>query len=226
MPPTGTSMFVEADVLMNVKADEYVAVFGVSREAETVEECGKKMDAAVKEFSEALKPLGVGDGDVFVDFVAQNQIYGFEVTGDIAREKLVGFELKKNVSIHYRDQALLDKLIVAAAKAKVYDLIKVDYVVKDSRRVHDRLMKEAARVIKHKTARYEELLGIKLQPPAQVYAEQDRDLLPHPDVRLLHGRRSPKRSAASTTARNTRSSPPARAGPSSSTPSTATDSTW
>src|SRR3954462_14848626 len=27
LPPTGTSMFVEASVLMNVRADEYVAVF-------------------------------------------------------------------------------------------------------------------------------------------------------------------------------------------------------
>ena len=40
---------------------------------------------------------------MFVDFVAQNRIYGFEVQGDIAREKPVGFELKKNVSIHYKD---------------------------------------------------------------------------------------------------------------------------
>jgi hypothetical protein len=33
-------------------------------------------------------------------------------------------------------------------------------------------MEEAARVIKQKTSRYEKLLGIKLQPPAQVYAER------------------------------------------------------
>src|ERR1700743_3544832 len=32
LPPTDVSMFVDADVLMNVKADEYVAVFGVSQE--------------------------------------------------------------------------------------------------------------------------------------------------------------------------------------------------
>ena len=29
MPPTATSTFVEASVLMNVPADEYVAVFGI-----------------------------------------------------------------------------------------------------------------------------------------------------------------------------------------------------
>src|SRR5437868_1987333 len=60
LPPTGTSMFVEANVLMNVRADEFVAVFAVSQEAETVAECNRKMDATLKELAGALQPLGLG----------------------------------------------------------------------------------------------------------------------------------------------------------------------
>ncbi len=172
LPPSSTSMFVEANVLMNVKADEYVAVFGISEEGENVAECGRKVAATVKGFSDDLKDLGVGGDRVFVDFVAQNKIYGFEIAGDLAREKLVGFELKKNVSIHYHDRDLLDKLVVAAARSQIFDLIKVDYVVHDINAVQDKLMDEAARIIKQKSARYERLLGIKLQPPAQIYAER------------------------------------------------------
>lgn len=172
VPPSRTSTFVEASVLMNVKADEYVAVFGVAEEGETVAEAGRKMDATIREFTEALKGLGVADGDLFVDFVSQTRIYGFEVAADIAREKLVGFELKKNVIIHYKVRDLLDKFVVAAAKSKIYDLIKVDYVVRDTRAINERLMAEAARVVKEKSARYEALLGIKLQPPGQIYAER------------------------------------------------------
>jgi hypothetical protein len=88
------------------------------------------------------------------------------------QEKLVGFKLKKNVSIHYKDAAQLEKLTLAAAKVQIFDLIKVDYIVKDINRVQDKLMEEAARITKNKIARYEKLLGIKLQPPAQVYAEK------------------------------------------------------
>ncbi len=172
LPPSGTSMFVEANVLMNVKADEYVAVFGISEEGESVAESGRKMAATVKAFSDDLKALGLGGDDVFVDFIAQSKIYGFEVAGNLAREKLVGFELKKNVSIHYRDRDLLDKIVVAAARSQVYDLIKVDYVLKDVNALQDKLMEEAAKIIKQKSARYEKLLGIKLQPPAQVFAER------------------------------------------------------
>jgi uncharacterized protein YggE len=172
LPPTANSIFVESSVLMNVKADEYVAVFGIAREGATVAEANQKMDATVKEFTDRLKPLGVGPNALYVDFIAQNKVYDFEVSGDIAREKLTGFELKKNVSIHYKNAALLDKLLAAAAESQIFDLIKVDYIVKDIGRIQDRLMDEATRLIKQKTARYEKLLGTKVQSPPQVYAER------------------------------------------------------
>jgi uncharacterized protein YggE len=171
-PPNATSMFVEASVLANVKADEYVAVFGVSQECATVAECNQRMDATVGAFNAALKALGVGADDVFVDFASQNKIYGYQVAGNVAKENLVGFELKKNVSVHYRDKLLLDKLVVAASRSQIFDLIKVDYVIRDAAAAQNRLLEEAAGVVKQKAARYEKLLGIKLLPPAQVYAEK------------------------------------------------------
>ena len=172
LPPGSNTMFLEASVLMNTKADEYVAVFGLSQEAPTVQECNQKMDAVVQEFSTALKPLGIAGDDLFVDFVAQNKIYGYKVEDNVAKEQLTGFELKKNVSIHYRDKLLLDKLVIAASGSKIYDLIKVDYIVKEPSPIQNRLMEEAAEIIKRKAARYEKLLGIKLVPPPQVYAEK------------------------------------------------------
>ena len=90
--------------------------------------------------------------DVFVDFIAQHKIYGFDVTGNIAKEKLVGFDLKKNVSIRYTDQTLLDKLTAAASRSQIFDLVKVDYIIKDLNKIQDRLTEEAARVLKQKTS--------------------------------------------------------------------------
>ncbi|MGH9854519.1 MAG: SIMPL domain-containing protein [Blastocatellia bacterium] len=169
-PPAGTAMFIDASVLMNLKANEYVVVFGVLQECIAVPECNQKMDATINQFAGELKKLGIGSEDIFVDFAAQNKIYGFQVEDNIAREKLAGFELKKNISIHYKDKLLLDKLVIAAAEAKIFDLIKVDYIVTDTGSVQTRLMEEATKVIKQKAAGYEKLLDIKLLPPAQVYA--------------------------------------------------------
>jgi len=172
LPPTDTSTFVECNVLMNVKADEYVAFFGLAQEGATVAECAAKMNAIVQAFTADLKLLGIADEELFVDFVAQTKIYGFELRGDILQEELVGFELKKNVSIRYREAGRLESIVLAAARSQIFDLIKVDYLVNDMQAVQDRLMEEAASVAKNKISRYEKLLGIKLQLPAQIYAEK------------------------------------------------------
>jgi uncharacterized protein YggE len=177
-PPTGTMTFLEANVLMNVKADEYVAVFAVSADGEIVAECSRKLDETLKTFIGDINALGIAGDDVFVDFIAQNKTYGFAVEGDIAKEKLVGFELKKNVSIHYTDRTLLGKLTAAAVRSQIFDLVKVDYIVKDLSKIQDKLAEAAARVLDQKKTRYGRLLGIKLVPPMQIYA--DRSAIHYP----------------------------------------------
>ncbi len=86
LPPTSSSTFVEANVLMNVRADEYVAVFAVSEEGESVAEAAQKMAATLKGFTDELRGMGFPGENVFVDLIAQNKIYGFEVSGDLARK--------------------------------------------------------------------------------------------------------------------------------------------
>lgn len=168
--PAPGSMFVDASVLMNVKADEHVAVFAVAQEGSTVAECNQKLNATLKDFSAALQPLGVND--VFVDFVSQNKIYGYQVEDRVAREKLAGFNLKKNVSLRYKDGKTLDRILIAAAGHQIFDLVKVDYLVKDHEAVQNKLIEEAARIIHAKAARHEKLLGIKLAPAPQVNVEK------------------------------------------------------
>ena len=171
---TGSSsaLLVDAAVLSNVRADEHVAVFGVMQECTVVPECTQKVDAAVAEFTAGLRGLGVAAEDVFVDFTAQNRIYGYELSERLAKEKLVGFELKKNVSVRYKERLLLDRIVVAASRAGIFDLIKVNYVVRDTAAVHSRLAEEAARIVKEKAARHERLLDVKFRRPPQIYAER------------------------------------------------------
>lgn len=172
LPPSPTSMFIDASILINVRADEYVATFALSQEGQTPAEAGEKMNVSVTAFTEALKGLGVGPRDIFVDYVALTKIYGYDIEGETARETLKGFELKKNVSVRYRDYDLLERMAQAASRLQIYDLVKVDYVVKDIGKVQDRLMDEAARIVRKKVARHEKLLGTKARPQPQVYAER------------------------------------------------------
>src|SRR5262249_22062771 len=80
------STYLEANLLINAKADEYVAVFGLSQEGATLADCNSKMDSQLKEFTAGLEGLGVNRNDVFVDFIAQNKIYDYGTSGSTARE--------------------------------------------------------------------------------------------------------------------------------------------
>jgi len=165
------STYLEANTMINAKADEYVAVFGLSQEGPTIADCNAKMDQQIKEFTGGLEGLGIRGSDTFVDFIAQNKVYDYGTSGSTARERLSGFEVKKNISIRYKDRTILEKIQAIAAKASIFDLIKVDYIVGDLAAVRAALLEEAMKVIKKKEAVYTKLLDTKLRP-LSVYQEK------------------------------------------------------
>jgi uncharacterized protein YggE len=155
--------FIEANVLLNLKADAYRAVFALAQEGPTLADANEKMSKQASAFTAALKALGVKPSDIYVDFVSQNRIYDFDVQETVAREKSAGFEVKKNVVVRYHDAALLDQLLVAAAQSSIFDLVRVDYLVTDMAAARARLLEEASKVIKNKEAAYQRLLDVKIR---------------------------------------------------------------
>lgn len=166
---TGTSngkdvYFVETNVAMNVKADAYVAVFGLSQEAMTAAESNDKVNRLIAAFTKDLDGLGVKRDNIFVDFITQNKVYDYTTSGSVTTEKFSGFETKKNIAVRYSDREVLEKIIAAATKNSIFDLIKVDYVVSDIKTVHARLYEEAVKIVKQKETAYANSFGIKLAP--------------------------------------------------------------
>jgi len=156
--------FVEANVLLNMKADAYIAVFGVVQEAPTSAESNAKTDAAISGFTKDLDGIGIKRSDIFIDFITQNKVYDYTANGNTVTEKFSGFETKKNVAVRYRDRELLDKILSAAARSSIFDLIEVNYTVNDNNSVHGRLYDEAVKVIKQKETSYANSFGTKLSP--------------------------------------------------------------
>lgn len=154
--------FIEANVLMNVKPDSFVAVFGIVQEGANAAESNAKLDAQIAGFVTDLNKIGVKQTDTFVDFIAQNKIYDYTTSGSVVTEKFSGFETKKNINVRYKDRETLEKIINAAAKAAIFDLIEVNYIVGDANAVRARLFDEAVKVIKQKEASYARAFDIKL----------------------------------------------------------------
>lgn len=165
--------YLEASILMNVPADEYVAVFGISVEGKTLHEARTAMEATVKAFLQGMGALKLSGKDTYVDFVAQNRVYGYEDAGNsVVREVVAGFEVKKNIAVRYAKKESLDTIIEAAAKAGVFDLVKVDYVVTDQAKIQAKLMEEASRVIQRRSSEIEQLFQLGTIRYTQVMSPQ------------------------------------------------------
>lgn len=176
-PPTNTGILtgasgfgqpnyaIEASVLINLKPDAFVAVFGINEEANTSAESNDKVNARVNEFMKSLGGLGITKSDVFVDFITQNRVYDYTVQGSQAKENLTGFETKKTIAVRYKTRDLFEKILAAAAANSIFDLIKVDYIVTDFDSVRARLFDEAVKIIRAKREKYMNSFGIaKLNP--------------------------------------------------------------
>jgi uncharacterized protein YggE len=171
-PSTGTvgspsDLQIDAYVLLNAPADEFVVVFGVSQEGPTAAESNQRVNARIEQFLDAAGKLGVARANTYVDFITQNRVYNFApaqaAAGNTIRESLTGFETKKTVTLRYKDKTILERLVAAAAQASIFDLIKVDYVVTDLAKVRARLFEEALRVLRQKEERYAGPLGMAIR---------------------------------------------------------------
>lgn len=186
---TDSTFLLGANVMQHVKADSYVAVFGLRQEAASVAATEKRLAARVQHFTRRLKQLGVDGKDVYTDIIAQERIKDVRVTpneiqsygkpaGFTGEEYLRGFESTRNVIVSFRRIAVLDEMLVAAAADSIFDLVKVDYIVNDPEVMYNKLFRAAAEVINRKKTNYLLLTGAQLQAAAQPYLEQFATFVP------------------------------------------------
>lgn len=153
---------IEASVVTNLKPDAFVVVFGVNDEGANSANSNEKVEAKIAALVHRIKPWGIDSNDIFVDFITQNRVYDFTVSGTQATENFTGFETKKTVAIRYKNRELFERLVRAAAESRIFDLIKVDYIVSDFDSVRSNLFDAAVKVIKSKEQKYANALGIPL----------------------------------------------------------------
>jgi uncharacterized protein YggE len=143
-----------ASVMENVVAPEHVAIFSLVQVGLTVDSTNALIEESLKKFISELAAVGIPRENVFIDMVSFEPKYESQIEkkmfGKRAVEVPKGFELKKNVHVRYGDDQLFNSIMSAAAKAEIYDLIKVDYFVSGIDKIYDRLRAEALRIIENK----------------------------------------------------------------------------
>ncbi|RYY48199.1 MAG: SIMPL domain-containing protein [Chitinophagaceae bacterium] len=148
------SQLLEANVMVNVKATAFVATFSITQFAKTVEEAEAAMKSRTELFKNMLQQTNSGAQFVFVDPVSMVPTYEMELTekklSKTYNEVPSGFEIKKNVLITFKEQNQINDIISLAARAEVYDLVKVDYSVDDKDALLAQLRQEALHILLEK----------------------------------------------------------------------------
>lgn len=159
--PSIPQITFEVNAMFNVEADSYVAIFHVTQMGETAVETDSLMANRVDNFKMRCLEAGINEEDFRIDMLSMVPAFEVEMTQKLFSrtytEIPVGFELQKNIHIRFKDTAILDKVMTAAAVNEIYDLIKVDYFVKNHEAVYDSLRSLAVQLIHDRVAQYEKL---------------------------------------------------------------------
>ena len=138
--------------LMNVVANNYVAVFNSIQIGETMDSTNLMMNNRISEFKRELKKIGIEDVDVKIDMVSFVPRYEYQEENKLFsktfNELPAGFEMQKNISVHYTNATKLDEIITAASNVEIYDLIKVDYFPNNIQKDIDSLRMECLQELK------------------------------------------------------------------------------
>jgi hypothetical protein len=81
-----------------------------------------------------------------------------------------GFELQKNIHVRYTAPALLDRIVTAAARQDIYDIVKVDYNVKDPQARYAQLREAAFQYLNQIKKQYL-AIGVRLDSAYTITAE-------------------------------------------------------
>ncbi|AEE53862.1 SIMPL domain-containing protein [Haliscomenobacter hydrossis] len=169
------SIEVTINTLSNQRASSYTAVFTILQVARTADETNTQLNNRLNSFVNDLKGLGIPETDIYIDMVNFLPKYEYDVSKKMFSKKTLteipkGFELQKNVHIRYSKPSILDQIVTAAAKQEIYDIVKVDYFVKEQQQVYQQLRTLSFDYLKNIKESYAKM-GIHLDSAYVITAE-------------------------------------------------------
>ncbi len=169
------------NALINVKPDAFVAVFNITQVASTLVEVDNLSSKRINGFKSELKNLGLDTSAIYIDMISLAPVYDIEVSkklfSETYLEKPAGFELQKNIHITYKKSELLDGIITAAVNNEIYDLIKVDYFINDTKKSYELIRDESIQYISE-TVKAIQAVGIELDTVHKIFSENQSATYP------------------------------------------------
>jgi uncharacterized protein YggE len=159
--PASSSISLKAEVMMNVRATSYTAIFAATQNGRDAYEVDSLMAGRIAQVRYAMGLLGIKPEDVHIDAVSMVPTYAYKIEDKKFNKRSIeiptGFEMKKNIHVLFRNHDVLDRIISEMAFVDIYDLVKIDYNIDGMQTYYEELKKAAMDVINSKERTYMDL---------------------------------------------------------------------
>lgn len=156
--PSNNQVYLQADVMINVKATSYAAIFSATQNGLTAFETDSLLNIRLKTIKDAMKQIGIKEDEIHIDVISLVPTYSLKLDekkfSKTANEIPTGFQLKKNIHVIFYEHDKLSEIIAQMSKAEIYDIVKVDYNLANMQSAYDTLRKVATQIIKMKEQEY------------------------------------------------------------------------
>lgn len=150
----GQTTMLPAEILLNLEADSYLAIFSATQYGPSASSTDSLMEIRTNYVKGELKKLGIDDRDIHVDVISFVPAFANKVeVKKLSRsynEVPVGFQMKKNIHVVFRNHTLVDRIISIMAAAEIYDLVKVDYNSSKLKEAYQMLRDSAIKILEEK----------------------------------------------------------------------------
>ncbi len=200
-----TSMTLAVNILYNIPASKYVAVFALAQPASTLDLALRFAFERVMGFKRELARV-LDTTAIHLDIISILPVYELEAEKKLFSRRFVetptGFEVKQNLHIPIQAESQLPTLVAIAAKHEIYDFVQLEYFLEQPNLIYDSLRAVAIAELQKKMKNYV-VLGYQLLPEAQTLAEKIEILAPRynsytpqssvrlPSAKITEARKSP-----------------------------------
>ena len=165
--PAGNQIYLQAEVMINLKATSYSVIFSATQNGETASQTDSLMNDRLKMVIDGLRRIGIKEREIHIDVISMVPTYSLQLEekrfSKLLNEVPTGFQLKKNIHILFNDHDRLSDIVAQMARAEVYDIVRVDYNLSDIQAAYDSLRSAAVQIVKMKELQYPKL-GLALIP--------------------------------------------------------------
>jgi uncharacterized protein YggE len=172
-------------VLSNQQADAYTAVFNLTQMAATLESAKNLLQDRFNGLMQGLQSVGVPKDAVHLEMISLKPVLSSNNSNISKTNQAIpeAFVLQQNIYVRYQNPSKLADIQFVAAQFEIYDLLKVDYQLKNQTTYLQEMQQKAIDYLLLEIELMQEKLGLDLESGYRIVAEDQQILYPNQQIK-------------------------------------------